>query len=125
MAVNNKLDRRHDINAGERLPERHTRVLDEELYRANLPAFEPEGAGVRYYTLEDIRKALPPLPKPSVDIVKAGDLVYVGGHIEEVEEVLNETDMTVLIRGAKVGGCRLLPQSIQALWGQVKQDMGL
>lgn len=38
MALNNKLDRRHDINAGERLPERHTRVQDEELYRDNIGA---------------------------------------------------------------------------------------
>lgn len=38
MAKNMNLSRRHDINAGERLPERHTRVEDEELYRDNIEA---------------------------------------------------------------------------------------
>lgn len=51
MAVNTKLDRRHDINAGERLPERHTRVLDEEAYRNSIEAVQSNEAS------EDFQKA--------------------------------------------------------------------
>lgn len=125
MAVNNKLDRRHDINAGERLPERHTRVLDEEAYKANLPEFVPQGAGKRYYNAKDISDAFPKPQEPVYDIVKAGDLVWVGGHLEIVEEVLDEVKMTVLIRGSKVGGCVLLPSYVQKCWAKARLEMGI
>lgn len=125
MAKNNKLDRRHDINAGERLPERHTRVLDEEAYRENLPEFVPQGAGKRYYTLKDVTASFPVPLEPKRDIVKAGDLVWVGGHLEEVEKVLDEKDMTVLIRGSKVGGCVLLPAYVQESWAKARLEMGI
>jgi hypothetical protein len=52
MAVNNRLDRRHDINKGERLPERLSRVLDEEQYRIGMDMVKAnEGS-------ESFRKAL-------------------------------------------------------------------
>lgn len=125
MAYNKKLDRRHDCNKGEYLPQRHTRVMDEEAYRANLPDFKPQGAGKRVYTEKEIMEANPPAPKPKMDPVEAGDLVFVGGHIEEVEEVIDPENMTVLIRGCKVGGCRLLPVQMQIAWQEAKKAMGL
>jgi hypothetical protein len=105
-----KVPRNHDINAGERLPERINRVEDMEIYRANL------------------EKALNNKEKPKVekmDIVKAGDLVYVGGHLEEVEEVLDKDRMVVLIRGAKVSGCKLCPINFQNEWAFVKKVWGI
>jgi hypothetical protein len=33
VAINHRLDRRHDISKGERLPERFSRVLDDAAYR--------------------------------------------------------------------------------------------
>jgi len=51
MAVNTKLDRRHDINKGERLPERLSRVLDEESYRAGMDGVKANEAS------EDFQKA--------------------------------------------------------------------
>lgn len=125
MAVNKKLDRRHDCNANEYLPERHTRVLDEEAYKANLPEFVPQGAGKRVYNAEDILAAFPKPQEPVYDIVKAGDLVWVGGHLEEVEAVLDTVKMTVLIRGSKVGGCVLLPAYVQESWARARKEMGL
>ena len=125
MAVNKKLDRRHDCNSGEYLPERHTRVLDEEAYRANLPEFVPQGAGKRVYNAKEILEAFPKPQEPVYDIVKAGDLVWVGGHLEEVEAVLDTVKMTVLIRGSKVGGCVLLPAYVQESWARARKEMGL
>ncbi len=110
MAINNKLDRRHDVNAGERLPERHTRVLDEEAYREGIQR-----------VLDN--KEVPVPSKP--DVVAKGDLVWVGGHIEEVEEVLDEERMVVRIRGAKVGSCKLLPLAFQLAWAEAKKAMGI
>jgi hypothetical protein len=110
MAVNNKLDRRHDINKGEKLPERHTRVLDEEAYR------------------EGIERVLNNTEAPvtfKMDVVKAGDLVWVGGHIEEVEKVLDDERMIVLIRGSRVGGCVLLPSYVQEMWAKARLEMGI
>jgi len=58
MAVNNRLDRRHDINKNERLPERHTRVLDEEVYRDNIEAvLKNEADDAFQKALEAKRKA--------------------------------------------------------------------
>lgn len=125
MAINNRLDRRHDINKGERLPERHTRVLDEEAYRANLPEFVPQGAGKRVYTAKEIMENFPKPTKPKLDVLEAGDLVFVGGHIEEVEEVLDTENMVVRIRGVKVGGCKLLPVQMQIAWQEAKKEMGV
>lgn len=48
MAANTKLDRRHDINAGERLPERFTRVLDDSTYRDNLEAVQTNEASEEF-----------------------------------------------------------------------------
>lgn len=110
MAVNNRLDRRHDVNKGERLPERHTRVLDEEAYRDGIER-----------VLQNTE--VPVEVKP--DVVVAGDLVYIGGHIEEVEEVLDRERMIVKIRGSKVGGCRLLPLYMQMAFAEAKKEMGL
>ncbi len=59
------------------------------------------------------------------DIVKVGDLVYVGGHIEEVEKVLDKETMTVIIRGAKYGSCKLLPPEFQAAWQAAIKKLGL
>lgn len=110
MAVNNKLDRRHDVNKGERLPERHTRVLDEEAYRDGIE---------RVLNNKEAHKP------PQVDVVKVGDLVWVGGHIEEVEKVLDEERMIVLIRGMKVGSCVLLPSYVQECWAKARLEMGI
>jgi hypothetical protein len=106
----NKCPRNHNIHAGERLPERISRVDDLEVYKANLE-------------IALNNKEKPKVVKP--DIVKAGDLVYVGGHIEEVERVLDKDRMIVSIRGAKVGGCRLLPAAFQKAWESAKKDMGI
>jgi hypothetical protein len=125
MAANMNLDRRHDVNAGEALPERHTRVLDEEAYKANLPEFVPQGAGKRVYNAKDILAAIPKPKDPVFDTVKAGDLVFVGGHIEEVEKILDEAKMVVLVRGSRVSGCVLLPSYVQEMWAKAKQEMGL
>lgn len=110
MAINTKLDRRHDINKNERLPERHTRVMDEEAYRAGIERV--------------LSNTKPPVTLQS-DVVKAGDLVWVGGHIEEVEEVLDTERMVVLIRGSKVGGCVLLPAYVQECWAKARKEMGI
>lgn len=44
MTVNTRLDRRHDINKGERLPDRLSRVLDDAAYRDGIEAVQTNEA---------------------------------------------------------------------------------
>lgn len=56
MAVNTKLDRRHDINAGERLPERLSRVLDDAAYRDGIDAVKNNEASEAFLKAQEEKR---------------------------------------------------------------------
>lgn len=65
------------------------------------------------------------MPKQKQNTIKRGDLVYVGGHIEEVEKVLDPDLGIMLIRGGSYGDCRVLPSYVREYWEMAKREMGI
>ena len=97
MAYNHRLDRRHDVNKGEKLPERIDRVLDKELWD-------------RRFEMVDLTAKEP--PKPKLEEFEVGDYFLVGGwQIVKVEEKLSESKFSS--RGVTYGvGAKKLPNDL-------------
>jgi hypothetical protein len=104
VSKNTKLDRRHDVNADEMLPQRLTRVEDMELYWNGIEKVtdnenNPEFQAQRRAEKEKAEKLLAE-KKASI---KAGDAVLLhwsGLQLVRAEEV---SDTSVTIRGHKYG----------------------
>lgn len=102
--MNTKLDRRHDVNAGERLPERLSRVQDIELYWNGIEKVtenenDPEKAAERKAAKEKAERDLAE-KKASIHPGEKVLLLWSGVQLVEAEKVL---ESSVVIRGTKYG----------------------
>lgn len=109
MVYNHRLDRRHDINKGERLPERIDRVLDKELWDQRF-----EMVDLTVQTKEE----------PKLEEFEVGDLFLVGGYqIVRVEEKLSEIKFKS--RGITYGiGAKKLPYELNKQVGRFLDENG-
>ena len=95
MSKNTKLDRRHDINAGEMLPQRLTRVEDMELYKDNIETVlnnEENPDWVEKMSRAKARREAELAEKKAS--IKAGDIVILlwqGFQLIRVEEVFESS----------------------------------
>lgn len=104
MSRNNKLDRRHDINAGEMLPQRLTRVEDMEVYWDGIErVLSNEKNEVYQAHLQGKKEALEMVLAEKKASIKAGDIIlllWAGAQVVRVEEV---SDTSVKVGPTRYG----------------------
>lgn len=98
MSFNNKLDRRHDINKNERLPERLTRVQDMEIYWDGIErVLNNENDTQLQAQIREAKELERVAMEEKKTSIKAGDvilLMWAGVQVVKVQEV-TETGVKV------------------------------
>ena len=124
MAVNTKLDRRHDINKGERLPERLSRVLDEESYRMGWDGVKANEASEGFHEAQDAKLLAEAVSRQyKKDRTIPGSIVvlrYSGASFQRVDAV-SETGLKI---GPAWYGWECIEIPSQELLDLVQKEMG-